>query len=163
MRTDGKNTFLRIGGNSAVMSDMLDTYDMYKYTPTTILSEIQNCDYATQIMSVWQYFNEKVVYREDEGNEQLLKTPARLLEIGYGDCKSFSIFFGACLKCLGIPFVFRFVGFSHDEPKTYTHVYVVALPYTSSQIILDAVERDENGTPKFNYARPFLYCKDIAG
>lgn len=163
MYSDGRNTFLGIGGNRDIVHALLDTYEYAKLQPADILRDIYDCDYYTQLWSIWNYFVDRVYYKEDEGNKQYLKTPARILNDGDGDCKSFSIFFGSCLYCLGIPFVFRFVGFNHKRPRTYTHVYVVANPNTSAQVILDAVETDNTGMPIFNYARDYVTKKDIVG
>ena len=162
MRCDGRNTFLGIGGNRDIVIALLDTYEYAKLQPVNLLKNLYDCDYYTQLWSIWQYFIDHVYYKEDEGNKQYLKTPARILRDGKGDCKSFSIFFASCLHCLGIPFVFRFVGFNAQRPRTYTHVYVVANPNTSAEVILDAVETDSTGMPIFNYARNYVTHKDIA-
>lgn len=163
MRADGRNTFLKVGTNGDIIKLMIETYDLSKKQAKELVSELEYTDYQTQCRLIWDYFITNVRYRLDPGDNQFLKTPARLLADGHGDCKSYSLFFASCLHCLHIPFVFRFVSFSNSKKSVYSHVYVVAMPGTTEQIIFDAVETDVNGKPIFNYARPFIYNKDIAG
>jgi len=160
-RPDYKNKLLKIGFNKDVVSYLLQVYEESKKQCCKLVGQLVGLSYRDQIYSIWNYFIENVVYQEDQGNDQCLKTPARLLAEGVGDCKSYSLFFASCLHCLNIPFVFRFVSF--DNATDFQHVYIVACPYTSQQIILDAVEKDKFGVPIFNYARDFLFNKDIAG
>lgn len=160
MKADGKKIFVVSGYNDSVVDCVISTYEAYKEQPSQLVDDIRCEDYETQCRAVFGYLLENVVYREDPDGVQLVKTPARLIYDGVGDCKSMSIFIGACLHCLGIPFVFRFVGFS--PRKIYNHVYIVANPNTNKEIILDAVERI-NGEPVFDYARQFVVKKDIKG
>lgn len=86
-------------------------------------------------------------YKEDEPGAQLPKKPAALWYYKQGDCKSYSIFTGAILKCLGIPYSYRFV--SYKVPHLYTHVYVIAHG-KNKNIIIDAVYK------RFNQEKQFL-------
>lgn len=161
MRVEGIDKFITRGKNIAVLDTVIDTYNMSKDQPLDILVELQGCDYATQCAAIFGYVIDKVHYVEDPDGVQLVKTPARLIADGTGDCKSMAIFIGACLHCLDIPFVFRFVGFARKN--VYNHVYIVAKPGTMEQIVLDPVERVD-GEPVFDYARPYYITKiDIKG
>lgn len=160
MKIDGKKTFIVSGYNKDVLRVVLDTYELSKEQTYEIVEEIRECDYQTQCEAIFGYLIEKVQYKEDPNGVQLVKTPARLISDGIGDCKSMSIFIASCLHCLGIPFVFRFVGFGKE--KIYNHVYVVANPGTSKQLIIDPVERVD-GEPVFDYARSFIHKKDVIG
>ena len=160
MKVDGKKTFIVSGYNSDVLKTVIDTYELSKEQTNDIVDDIRGCDYRTQCEAVFGYLLENVVYREDPDGVQLVKTPARLIHDGIGDCKSMSIFIGSCLHCLEIPFVFRFVGFGNK--KIYNHVYIVANPGTAQELILDPVERID-GEPVFDYARIFTVKKDVKG
>lgn len=160
MRVENKKTFVVAGYNNDVLKCVLDTYSVSKNQTNSILNEIRDCDYNTQCEAIFGYLIDKVTYREDPDGVQLVKTPARLLHDGVGDCKSMSIFIASCLHCLGIPFVFRFVGFTNNQ--IYSHVYVVANPGTAKQVILDPVERID-GEPVYDYAREYVVKKDIRG
>jgi hypothetical protein len=160
MKIDGQKIFVVSGYNDSVVDCVIDTYEQFKNQTSQLVDDIRAEDYETQCKSVFGYLLDNVVYREDPDGVQFVKTPARLILDGVGDCKSMSIFIGSCLHCLGIPFVFRFVGFS--PRKIYNHVYIVANPGTEKEIILDAVERID-GEPVFDYARQFTVKKDIQG
>lgn len=160
MVADYKTNYLGIGKNKDIIQAIVHTYDRYKVQVSDLVADLVDQDYDTQCETIWTYFNDNVRYYLDKENYQFFKTPARLLADGSGDCKSFSIFFGSCFHNLNIPFVFRFVSFGG---KYYTHVYVVAYPGTSDEIIFDAVEKDANDQPIYNYARPFVKKLDIPG
>ena len=85
--------------------------------------------------NVWQYLIDKVQYIAD-GVNQDIKTPARLIHDGTGDCKSYSLFTACILRELGIKHFFRFV--SYDKRKEATHVYVVAI-IDNKELPIDAV------------------------
>lgn len=101
---------------------------------------------------IWQTLRDNVQYIPDSSEDQKLKSPARLFSDGTGDCKSFSLFAASCLRCLHIPYAYRFVSFKNN--RTPTHVYVVAAP-GSEETIIDGV------LPKFDYEKPYNYKKDV--
>lgn len=146
------------GNNQTVINTV---YQVYKESWPQCHEIVQNLDDMAVIdicSSIFWYVFDNVQYKEDPGNNQLVKTPARLLADGIGDCKSMAIMAASCLQCLGIPAVFRFVSFTNKP--IYTHVYVVAYDEADNEIIIDPVER-VNGQPKFNYAQNFVLKKDI--
>ena len=98
-------------------------------------------------------------YKLDKDGEQLIKSPARFLADGCGDCKSYTMFIACCLHCLGIPCIVRFVNF--DGGDQWTHVYPVAIDENGNEIIMDACETDSDRVPLFGYAREFAKKKDI--
>lgn len=159
MWVENKKTFVRKGLNQDVLNEVLATYEIYKDQPNEILDDIRQLDYTTQCAAIFGYLVENVTYREDPIGEQYVQSPGYLIRKSkVGDCKSMSVFIGSCLHCLGIPFVFRFVGFANNG--IYSHVYIVANPDTHNQIILDPVERID-GEPVFDYARPYVIKKDV--
>ncbi len=159
MIADYQNKFIKIGANKDVIEVVLKCYNLSKNQTDDILDEIRYIPQNDQIKSVWNYFVENVKYSVDPGDNQYIKTPARLIADGVGDCKSFSIFFASVLHCLHIPFCFRFVNFNGG--KQYSHVYVVANPGSYNEIILDAVEKDKAGNPRYNFARSFKTKMDV--
>lgn len=88
--------------------------------------------------NVWEFVKTEIPYKIDPLGIQWIKSPGRLWSDKEGDCKSFSLFIGSCLRNLGIPYGYRFASYRHQDP-TPTHVYVfVPLP-NGVEIILDAV------------------------
>lgn len=160
MIADGVNSLMKVGLNSDVVIAWRKVYEQSKNQPEEILAqELYTCDTDTACRSVFSYLAKNVQYKLDPYGIQYIKTPARLLQDGEGDCKSLTLFIAACLHCLGIPCIVRFVNF--DGGNQYTHVYPVALDENGNEIILDACELDKDGKPKYNYARPYKRKKDI--
>ena len=102
--------------------------------------------------AIWKTLRDNVKYKPDSEALQQLKSPARLVYDGQGDCKSYSLFAAAVLKNLGIPYQFRFVSFERDD-ATPTHVYIVADP-KGDKTIIDAV------LSTFNYEKPYKHKQD---
>lgn len=150
-------TVTHSGTNATVIKSIKEVYDEYKESVKPITVDLVGLDLYNQCYSIFSYILENVRYKEDEGNNQYIKTPARLLADGVGDCKSMAILAASCLYTLGVPCVLRFVSFN-DSP-IYTHTYVVVND-GNRMIIIDPVERVD-GQPLFDYARPYKLKKDI--
>ncbi|MCM1069932.1 MAG: transglutaminase-like domain-containing protein [Paludibacter sp.] len=159
MKATGKNDWLGYGNNRDVVRNVVRCYDKWSEQPREIVSELRNVDVDTACYSIFLYLVDHVRYQEDKAGYQFIKSPARLLADGVGDCKSMTLFIASCLHCLGIPHIIRFVNF--DGGNQYTHVYPIAFDENRQPIVLDAVERDKMGNPIYNYARDFKKCYDI--
>ena len=158
MRSDGKNTYLLEGLNKDVVRCVVECYRKWREQPLDIVDDLYGLDICEQSWDIFNYLIENVRYKEDEAGYQWIKSPARLLADGEGDCKSMSLFIASCLHCLGRKGVFRFVNF--DGSDQWTHVYIVVVD-GNKELILDAVERDSNGMPVFDYARSYKKKLDI--
>lgn len=154
---------MAIGFNSDVVRCMQQVYEECKDQPAEIglTSYLKNSglDIDGKCQSIFAYLVDNTNYVLDKDGEQFIRYPGRILEEGRGDCKSLTMFICCCLHCLGISHKMRFVSF--DNQKIYTHVYAVALDEQGCEIILDACELDSDGQPKYDYARPYTYKKDI--
>lgn len=151
MLSDGRNTLLISGYNNDVIEKEIECYEMWKNQPMELVQGLHGT-VDEKCESVFAYLTENVVYKLDDDGVQLIKSPARLLADGYGDCKSLTMFIACCLHCLGIPHIIRFV--NYDGGKQYTHVYPVAIDEYGNEIILDACEKDADGVILYNFARP---------
>lgn len=88
-------------------------------------------------------------YKADDGHQKI-KSPAQLIADGTGDCKSYSVFIGSVLKNLGIKYVYRYA--DYDRDNDVNHVYIIAHPYNSKPIVIDAVHTQYNReAPGANY------------
>jgi hypothetical protein len=92
---------------------------------------------------IWNFLKYQIPYNVEPSAKQTAKTLSRIVHdakhgSGKNDCKHYSGFTAAILDCLRIPFVFRFAGYSKYS-NVPTHVYCVAYPGTSDEIIIDAV------------------------
>ena len=158
MISDGRNTLLVRGLNDDVVGTELALYEKWKDQPKALVQDLEGESIDAKCEAIFDYLTRNVVYRLDPIGDQLIKSPARLLADGYGDCKSLTMFVSCCLHCLRIPHIIRFVNF--DGGAQYTHVYPVALD-GGKEIIMDACEKDDDGVILYDYARPYMKKKDF--
>lgn len=160
MIADGQNRLVKIGVNKDIVEVEIADYHQFKDQPKDLVRNLRyGLSIEDQCRSIFAYLVDHVRYKLDPENSQLIKSPARLLHDGTGDCKSLTMFICCCLHCLGITHKFRFVNF--DGSHQFSHVYAVALDERNQEIILDACELDNNGVPVFDYARPYSVKKDF--
>ena len=89
------------------------------------------------LRNVWFFIRSNIRYKKDAPGYERVKLPAKTWADREGDCKSMSVFIAGLLKNLGIPAKYRFV--SYEKGRPVTHVYVVATPKGSREVIVDAV------------------------
>lgn len=159
MVADGLNRLLQYGNNSDVVCSMRTCYEEYKEQPRNHVNELRGLCVDDQCRAIFAYLAEHVRYQLDEDGKQFIKSPARLLSDGVGDCKSLTMYISCCLHCLGVTHIIRFVNF--DGGNQYTHVYPVAIDENGREIILDACEKDKHGYPVYNFARQYTKKKDF--
>lgn len=159
MIADGRNIILhRNGMNTDIVADVISYYNIWKNQPEEILTEIQNIPVDIQCESVFAYLLNKVDYKVDPAGKQFIKSPARLLADGKGDCKSFTIFIASCLHCLGIPHTIRFTNYYNGDQ--YTHVYPIAYDEHGKAIVLDACPQMDRKV-KYDFEAKFTHKKDF--
>lgn len=160
MKSTGINDLICVGVNKDVVEAWKYVYQKCKDQPAAILeAELYNLPVDEKCRAVFSYLARNVRYKIDPYGVQWIKTPARLLRDGQGDCKSFTMFIASCLHCLGVPVIVRFVNF--DGGYQFTHVYPVAIDEWGNEIVLDACETDKENQPIYGYARPYKNKKDI--
>lgn len=152
MVADGKNTLLAFGYNGDVVENELACYEQWKDQPIELVKDLSG-SIDDKCEAVFSYLVNHVTYKLDDDGMQYIKSPARLLKDGCGDCKSFTMFIACCLNCLGIKHIIRFV--NYDGGKQYTHVYPVAIDENGNEIILDACEKDTDGVILYDFAREY--------
>jgi len=102
---------------------------------------------------LWQFVRRNIRYVED-GDVQVIQSPAELWRTKVGDCKSFSVFIKSICSNAGFKGGYRFVRYGSDE--FVTHVYPWVL-FNGRKIYLDAVKgaqfnHDDYYSEKFDYA-----------
>lgn len=109
-----------------IVNAVLDCYDKNRQTvPSELIYLCSECDDDRELCDfIFNWVNENIEYKVDPSGEQWIKTPARLIDDGVGDCKSFSILICSILTTFGIKNMFRFVAY---KGKDYQHVYPVAI------------------------------------
>ena len=141
-----KKTIPRPDNHSEIRYKDGDTQDIIN----TILfadSKLGNnmCEFAKaftntydSLYELWYFTRENITYLADEPGHERVKDPRVTWKDKSGDCKSFSLFIASVLKCLHIPYRYRFASYKGNDP---THVYIVA-KLKNRDIIIDAtIER----------------------
>ena len=146
MKTGAKNKTRLVnaqGYTMDIVNAVVDCYDRnFRSVPKELIymcDEIEDdktlCDF------VFGWVDANIEYKVDPEGEQWIKTPARLIEDGVGDCKSFSILICSILTEMGIDNMFRFVAY---KGKEYQHVYPVAM-IDGKEYPLDVVAFKQRG------------------
>ncbi len=99
---------------------------------------------------LFDFVKSNIKYLEDAslGDHQKIKSPGALIKLGFGDCKSFSLFIGAVLRNLGIKYKYKFV--AYEAGKDVVHVYPVAY-LNGNKYVLDAVYTSFNKEVDYAY------------
>ena len=105
----------------------------------------------SKIRQVWKFVYKNIRYEADQG-ESIIKSPAQTWKDKVADCKSMSLFVGALLHNMGIPFVYRFA--AYPGSKEIKHIYVVAIPDRSIYMV-DAT------LPQFDMEAPSSFVQDF--
>lgn len=159
MIVEGKNRMINKEGlNPDIVEGVIRCYNKWKESPRAILTEIAHISVADQCESIYSYLLNKVRYRIDPPGYQYIKSPARLLSDGIGDCKSFTIFIASCLHCLGIRHTIRFANYYNGDQ--YTHVYPIAYDEQGEPIVLDATPQQDRRV-KYDFEARYQHKKDF--
>lgn len=94
---------------------------------------------------IFNFLMSNITYKVD-GDNQKIKLPSAFLREKSGDCKSYSLFTGAILGNLKIPFNFTYASYNPKD-KTPEHIYVT----TKKGCIIDAVYGKFNAEKKPSY------------
>ena len=157
-RYAGRDQLVKVGANSDVVETVVSFYQQYREQPQELVDEIQQLSAEEKVEAIFSYLVQNVVYKLDPAGKQFVKSPARLIYDGAGDCKSFTIFVASCLHCVGIKHIIRFVDFDGDGQ--YTHVYPVAI-VGGLEVPMDACEKDSDGYILLDYAREYVQKRDF--
>ena len=96
---------------------------------------------------VFDIVKSNIVFKKNPKDHQLIINPFALINIGVGDCKSFSLMVYGLTSALGLSPKFRFVSYDNDPQPS--HVYVIV-----DGIIIDATIN------KFDFEHPYTYKYD---
>lgn len=146
------------GKTSDIIDVVMYAYEIENDPQISVLADKLKADTVFETCkNIWQYLLDNIKYRADADgrNGEMIRTPARLIHDGTGDCKSYSLFTAVILRYLGIPHFFRFV--SYNKVKRATHVYIVA----NNNIIIDAVATVQLGY-SFNQEVKYTYRVDMS-
>lgn len=161
-QAEHKDTIInRQGKTKDIMQAVVDCYNSDYAQVQELADNLPGNDTLSRCRAVFDFVDKNIKYQIDPLQKQWIRTPARLWSDGEGDCKSFSIFICSCLRCMGIPHLFRFAAYEGNGDPT--HVYAVAIDESGKEIIVDPVYRDENGKAVFNKECPYTKKIDMKG
>lgn len=161
-QAEHKDTIInRLGKTKDIMQAVIDCYNSDYAQVQELADNLPGNDTLSRCRAVFDFVDKNIKYQIDPLQKQWIRTPARLWSDGEGDCKSFSIFICSCLRCMGIPHLFRFAAYEGNSDPT--HVYAVAIDESGKEIIVDPVYRDENGKAVFNKECPYTKKIDMKG
>lgn len=161
-QAEHKDTIInRQGKTKDIMQAVVDCYNSDYAQVQELADNLPGNDTLSRCRAVFDFVDKNIKYQIDPLQKQWIRTPARLWSDGEGDCKSFSIFICSCLRCMGIPHLFRFAAYEGNSDPT--HVYTVAIDESGKEIIVDPVYRDENGKAVFNKECPYTKKIDMKG
>jgi len=150
-----KNLSVIAGNTEDIVSEILRVYK--KYVPQ--LKEFAQgfqvpCRCPEKVAEkIWYWIKSNIRYQRDPAGVQWIKSPAKTIQDGYGDCKTYSIVTMSILHHLGIKAFFRFASYKPEKPLH--HVYVV-IPHGEKEIIIDAVWHSFN-----QQKEPIIKKRDI--
>ena len=150
------------GDTSDIIKVVMYAYDIETDPQIKVLAEqLRGNNDTDTCRNIFNYLIKNIKYKADsDGNAgELIKSPARLIVDGTGDCKSYSLFTAVILRWLDIPHVFRFASYSNSPEAT--HVYVVATSRDlSKDVVIDAVAGVQLGYP-FNKEKKYNFKCDM--
>lgn len=133
------------GVTKDIVNAVVDCYNTHRNSvPESLLTSVASNDPYEVCYNIWVWVIDNIRYVKDPDGQQWIKTPARLIYDGCGDCKSMSILICSALSKMGIKNKFRFT--SYDGSSNYTHVYPVAV-IDGKELPVDAVAMIQRGTP----------------
>lgn len=138
MRADGKKTILKKDGDTIdIVKACVSVFAQNWRQVEEIKSQFASKTLFETLCKLSDFLRRNISYKIDPQGEQWIKTPARFLADGTGDCKSYSIFQMSVLTALGYECGFRFV--SYRENGDYSHVYTIAKDERGELVPLDVV------------------------
>lgn len=148
MNADGQETLIKeIGFTSDIVDAVESVFRKYSWQVDELLPLFStgDGDIDTEIQNVVDYVDEHIIYQIDPAGKQWIRTPARFIKDGRGDCKSYSIFICSVFDRLGYNTAFRFASYSRSGE--FTHVYPIIFDSLNHPHIVDMVAEIQVKTP----------------
>ena len=118
-------------GTNDIIREIIKTHSLYESDYDRIYKFFDNGDIMSTCNSIWDFLKYNLVYNEENGEEQSVKSPAAILHPGENiDCKHYSLFAGGILDAIKANYnepwdwCYRFAT-DKKGSKEPTHVFVV--------------------------------------
>lgn len=93
-----------------------------KYDYSALAAHFKADNDLVTLKNVYDFFKYNILYVGDKPKKEYVKLLHSLIEIGEGDCKSFSVGIASILRTLGYTCFYRFAAYERND---FEHVYVV--------------------------------------
>jgi len=151
---DAKHTSsLTYGNVDKTVQIMNEIIEKYHYQVADLAKTLEGNSELETCKNVWDFVFNHIQYKRDKVDKETLSVPARIWlnrskESTPSDCDEHTVFCGALLYCLGIPFKIRIAGY---DGNAFSHVYLV----TQSDICVDTVLHAFNKEAYFTTKKDF--------
>lgn len=150
---ESSNRFIKKGVTKDIVREIFN-HDKDAFKDVKEFSKYLEANTVEKTASnIWNFLKDEITYKEDPENKQFIQYPRRLIHNKKGDCKSLSIFTGAVLKNLNIPYFYRFTNYVDPvtgiAPNDIKHVYTI-IPLNGEEIIVDVVHSSFNQEKPYN-------------
>lgn len=141
---------LTYGNVDKTVKLMIDLIEKYHYQLSKLAKYLQKDTDLKTCEAVWNFVFNHIQYKNDKAGLEQLTIPARIwlnrsTEGTPSDCDDHSVFVGALLYCLGIPFHIRIAGYGG---KPFSHVYIIAKNDICIDTVLHAFNKEAFYTSK---------------
>lgn len=141
IEVNGLNTLHKANGDT---NDIINA--LLKVTPKAV-DQVCKSDFNIKLTGdpvkdgfiVAKWIKENIQYKQDGYQDQNIKLAGRLMQDGFGDCKSFALLFKCIMAKNGHDAGFRFA--SYRKNKVPTHVYNFVLDSKGKKHIFDACSK----------------------
>lgn len=90
------------------------------------------------LRNIWAFIRDNIEYRIDGDLVEIVKSPGKTFQDGYGDCKSMAVMSGSLLQNLGYKYFYRVAFYDPEQPQA-GHIYAIVQLNDGTEVVLDAV------------------------
>lgn len=149
-----------LGRTQDIINAVQDKYNASWQTVCNIAHLFKGTTKEKTARNIYEFLRKNIKYVEDPKGYQYILSPAVLIHQKFSDCKGYSIFAASILRCLDIPFHFRFAKYTNSRyPNEYSHVYIV-VPDGAKNIAIDATLDTFNREAGGWSGKPYDYMPD---
>lgn len=136
---DFKSVLIRENqGVNDIIKEVMGSHKRYLSHYCRIAKEFDRGKVKETAYKLFDFLKNNISYEIESEDLQTVKSPARYLHDGVGDCKHFANFAAGIFSCLGYDWKFCFASYNPFD-KTPTHVFVIVKDENGKEIWFDPV------------------------
>jgi hypothetical protein len=118
-----------------------------------LAKELKSSSVYETVKKDWNFIFDHIQYVQDPDDVESVRDPARTIHDAKGDCDCFTVLLGCLLSAQNIPFKIRVA--AYDNPKEWSHVYIIVPVDKSKYITVDPVLHKYDQEAKFTNKKDF--------